>query len=63
MGKAFLVFGIVFLLLGITIVFNSFQGLTGFAVYDNVDIKAGLFIGVWFVLTGIILALYRKNRG
>ncbi len=54
-------FGIAFLLLGITIVFNSFQGLTGFAIYENVDVNVGIAIGVWFVLSGIMLALYRKS--
>lgn len=62
MGIAFKLFGIFFLLIGITIVFNSFQGLTGFAVYEDVDIKKGVLIGAWFVLTGILLAVYRKKE-
>ncbi|MDO8508084.1 MAG: hypothetical protein Q7S27_00200 [Nanoarchaeota archaeon] len=62
MGKAFIIFGILFLLLGITIIFNTFQGLTGFAIYEDVDINKGFLFGAWFVLTGILLAVYRKNK-
>ena len=61
MGTAFKLFGVFFLLVGITIVFNAFQGLTGFAIYENVEVKTGFIIGVWFVLTGILLAVYRKK--
>ncbi len=62
MGKVFIFFGIIFLILGITIVFNSFQGLTGFAVYEDVDIKTGFLVGAWFVLLGLLLAVYRKKE-
>lgn len=62
MGAAFKLFGIFFLLVGITIVFNSFQGLTGFAIYEDANLNKGFIIGAWFVLTGILLAVYRKKE-
>lgn len=61
MGKVFRLFGIFFLLLGITVFFNSFQGITGFAVYEDVDISRGFIVGVWFIITGIFLVVYRKR--
>ena len=61
-GMAFRFFGILFLFLGATIVFNSFSGITGFVVYEGVDLDTGFLIGVWFVITGILLAAYR-NKG
>lgn len=62
MGKAFKFFGILFFLIGITVIFNSFQGITGFAVYEDVDVNAGYLIGAWFILTGILLVVYRKKE-
>ncbi len=60
-NKIFGFFGVLFLFLGATIIFNSFQGITGFSVYEDVDIKKGYIIGIWFVLTGILLAVYRRK--
>lgn len=57
-----MIFGILFLLLGISIVFNTFQGLTGFAIYENVSLDKGFIIGAWFVFAGILLAVYRKQE-
>jgi len=62
MGKIFKLFGVFFLLVGTTIVFNTFQGLTGFAIYENVSLDKGFIIGAWFVFTGILLAVYRKQE-
>ena len=61
-NKIFGFFGVLFLFLGATIIFNSFQGITGFSVYEEVDIKKGYMIGVWFILTGILLAVYRRKE-
>lgn len=61
-GKAFKLFGLLFLVLGVTIVFNTFQGITGFAVYNDVDLDAGMIVGAWFVLTGIVLFVYRRKE-
>ena len=60
--KAFKLFGVVFLLLGVSVIFNSFSGITGFAVYEDVDLDYGFIVGAWFVLTGILLAVYRKKE-
>jgi len=57
------IFGAIFFILGISIIFNAFQGITGFAVYENVDLNIGVVIGVWFVFTGILLFVYRKELG
>lgn len=62
MKKVFIFFGILFFLIGVTVVFNSFQGITGFAVYENIDLDAGFMVGVWFILTGILLAVYRRKE-
>ena len=62
MNKIFKFFGIVFFLLGMTIIFNSFQGITGFSVYEDVNLNTGLFIGAWFVLCGILLLVYRRKE-
>ncbi len=60
MDKVFRFFGIIFFILGITLIFNAFQGITGFAVYENVDLNIGAVIGAWFILTGILLFVYKK---
>lgn len=62
MNKIFRIFGIIFFVLGVTIIFNAFQGITGFAVYEDVDLNVGFFIGAWFILTGILLFVYRKAQ-
>jgi len=61
MGKLFKIFGIFFFLLGISVIFNTFQGMTGFVVFEDVNLNASVVIGIWFVLTGILLVVYRKN--
>ena len=61
MGKAFRLFGFFFFIMGAFIIFNSFSGITGFAVYEDVDVNYGFIIGAWFVLTGLLLAIYRKR--
>jgi NADH:ubiquinone oxidoreductase subunit K len=62
MGKVLKFFGILFLLVGVTVLFNSFQGITGFAVYGDVDIDAGYFVAAWFVVVGMLLVAYRRNE-
>ncbi len=61
-NKIFRFFGVLFFFLGATIIFNSFQGITGFSVYEDVDIKKGYIISLWFILTGILLAVYRRKE-
>ena len=60
-GSVFRIFGILFLIAGASILFNSFQTITGFAVYQDVDLKGGYLLGAWFVFTGLLLALYKRN--
>jgi uncharacterized membrane protein HdeD (DUF308 family) len=61
-GIVFRFFGAIFLIIGVTVMFNSFQSITGYAVYGGVDIDKGYIIGAWFVLTGIVLAVYRRKE-
>lgn len=62
MGLIFKLFGILFFIFGITIIFNSFQGMTGFVVYEDVNLKIGFIIGAWFVLTSLFLISHRKKE-
>jgi len=49
------VLGVVYLLLGFLIVLNSFQGITGFVVFGDASIGWGGFLGVVFVLIGVVI--------
>lgn len=51
----------IFFVMGIIVIFNSFQGITGFAISENVDINSGFIVGAWFILTGILLFVYVKK--
>ena len=62
MGKAFKIFGIVFFMLGIVILFNSFQSITWAVVFENVDLNFGFIIGIWFIFTAVLLLAYRRKR-
>jgi hypothetical protein len=62
MGKGFRFFGVLFFLIGATVLFNSFQGITGYAVYEGVNLNAGYYIAAWFILLGILLVGYRKRE-
>ena len=55
LGIVFLVIGLVLLVVGIFMLINSFSALTGYAVSDKMDSTATNFLGIWFLLTGIIL--------
>jgi hypothetical protein len=60
----FLVFGILFLFMGFSFLASSIFSLTGLAVIEDVDKPTGSFIGVGFVLSGILfLSAARKGRG
>ena len=61
MSQVLKIFGIIFFLLGITVLFNSFQGITGFAVYEDVNLDGGFLVGAWFILTGALLIVYRRE--
>ena len=60
--KGFKIFGAIFFLLGISLIFNFFQGITGFVVSENASLNWGFIIGAWFILTGILLLAYRKKQ-
>ncbi len=62
MGKAFRIFGMIFFVFGIVILFNSFQSITGAVVFNDIDINTGFIIGAWFILTAVLLLAYRRKE-
>ncbi len=62
MNLVFKLFGLLFFIFGITILFNSFNGITGFVVYEDVNLNVGVIIGIWFILVSLLLIVYRKKE-
>ncbi len=60
--RVFLITGTSFLFMGFVILLNSFQGMTGFVVFDGADVSFGTYAGLWFVLGGILLLSTPKAR-
>ena len=61
MNLVFKLFGLLFFIFGITILFNSFQGITGFVVYEDVNLNIGFIVGIWFILVSLLLIVHRKK--
>ena len=62
--RAYIITSIAFFLIGIIILLNSFQSLTGFVIFENADVKYGYFAGLWFIIVGIlILTEARETSG
>lgn len=61
MDKIFKIFGVIFFVVGIIIIFTSFQGITGFAIYEDIAVNPSFIIGAWFILAGILLIIYKKE--
>jgi len=55
-------FGWIFLLAGIILAVNSFSGITGFAVFEGVDKRAGSVIGISLIVGGLILILAERRE-
>lgn len=53
--------GVAYLFIGGVVLFNSFQGITGFVVYEGSDVEWGWFLGFVFVVIGV-LVLMASNR-
>ena len=49
------IIGGIFLFIGVTILLNSFSGITGFVVFEGTDVKFGFYAAVWFFVSGILL--------
>ncbi|MFH1425133.1 MAG: DUF308 domain-containing protein [archaeon] len=60
-GVLFRVLGVVFILFGIALMFNSFQGLEGYVVFEGTDVVFGYFFGVVFILVGVVLLMVAKK--
>lgn len=56
--------GFFYLIFGVIILFNSFQGITGYAIFENTDVEWGGFLGVVFIIIGIVVwsAAVRDGR-
>ncbi len=59
--RGLIIWGILYLVLGVVILFNSFSGLTGFVVFSGADIKWGSVLGVVFVVIGVLVLTARKE--
>ena len=63
MRKINLVLGWIYLILGIVILLNSFQGITGFVVFSDASVGWGWFLGLVFVVIGVVvLAAGREDE-
>lgn len=49
--------GILLVFIGVVITLNSFQGITGFAIYEGIFGNAGQIIGIVFLFFGILLLI------
>jgi len=55
------IIGIIYLLLGIIILLNSFSGITGFVIFEDVNVKWSSVLGVVFVLIGILIIMISQT--
>lgn len=56
------ILGILYLILGIIILLNSFSGVTGFVVFEDADVSGSGFLGVVFVVIGILILMAAKDN-
>jgi len=57
--RLFLIQGISFLIMGLIFLLSGFSSITGFAVFEDVGINAGLlkWIGIWFLAAGVLVLM------
>ena len=55
--RAYLISGMSFLFIGFVILLNSLQGITGYVVLEDVDVKIGYLMALWFIATGIVILM------
>jgi hypothetical protein len=53
--RAFFILGSMFLLIGFVFLFSSFNGFTGYAIVEDVDVSVSSISGIWFILAGAAL--------
>jgi uncharacterized membrane protein YuzA (DUF378 family) len=51
--KAFRISGLILIIIGITLLYNSAFGITGFSVIEDIQGTSGYFVGVVFIIAGI----------
>ncbi len=55
-------FGIFFIILGAVLLFNSFSGITGFVVFEDVKKEVSGILGAVFVIAGIGILTSRTHH-
>lgn len=53
--RAYIIAGTTFLGIGIIIILNSFQSITGFVIFEDADANYGYFVGLWLIIVGILI--------
>ena len=57
------VLGLFYLVLGASVLLNSFQGITGFVIFESASVSWGYFLGVLFVLIGaVVISISGRER-
>lgn len=54
-------FGFLLMVVGIVLLFNSFSGITGLVIFENIKKEAGGILGVVFVIGGIGILMSRAR--
>jgi hypothetical protein len=50
-------FGLALIVVGVFLLLNSFQGVTGFVILEDADVSLGYFFGAAFLIVGILLLM------
>lgn len=59
--RLFTITGTFFLLIGALFLINSFQGLTGFVVFEDGDVNLSSYAGIFFIVAGLIVLSWRED--
>src|SRR3989344_4473079 len=59
--RTFYIVGISFIFLGAIIAWNSSQGITGFAIFEQSDISLGYLVGIWLFVAGVVILMVSKQ--
>jgi len=54
--RGFKISGIVLVIVGIVLIINSFSGITGFAILENVTNSTSSILGIILVVVGILVS-------
>ena len=56
------ILGILFIFTGIVLILNSFSGITGFVVFENISKNTGSIFGIVFIVVGALLFVIRGEE-